>query len=894
MPLQQGARLGGYQIVAMVGAGGMGEVYRARDTRLQRDVALKVLPERTASSAEASARFEREARAVAALSHPNILAVHEFAKADDVSYVVFELLDGSTLRERLAGGPLPVRKAIDYARQVADGLAAAHARGVTHRDIKPDNIFVTHDGRVKILDFGLAQTATPAAPDDGGPATMTQPPLTDAGTILGTVGYMAPEQVRGMTVDARADLFALGAVLYEMCTGQRAFKGTTPADTMSAVLTGDPPDLTVTGRPAPPALERIVRRCLEKVPAERFQSARDLAFALDALSSTSGTTHDVPTDVSRAGRTWWTPAAVIVALAAGIVAGRLLSPSRATSDTMSAAPPLRAEFETTSGAVTSLLISLSPDGRHLVHTAPVPGTGQRQLVVRDLATNDMTVVPESIGAWWGASWSPRSDAIAFLLGRDLVRFNLGDRGTYVLASIGDAVVVASGQETYRGAAWLDDDTIVYASRVEGVRRVSLASGNVTTVVHDPDIDFSAPSAIGTDARYVLALRAMAAGAGTRHVVAIRLSDGQVTEVVANDAAAVYAPPGHLLLPRPNGLYAAPFDVDRLAVTGDPVFLTDPIVSYAGTGVSTLAVSQAGVIAFLPGGDALLQFEWLDATGRSLGFVEPSGFYGAFSLSPDGTRIVARYLTTRVGRSTPGVRTIDVARGVVSPVATPPGAVSDPIWTADGARILYRRDASLLVQSPYSTTHEVVRDEIVYPDALSRDGRWLLGGVPRTAERGFGLFVMPADGTGERQTIADGAFSVDEASFSPDARWISYHSDATGRQEVYVAPFPLTDERWQISPDGGVQARWSADGRILYYLDLTGRLMRVSMPATGPRDAGRPDPLFDMQIGIPSSSLEQYAVHGDRFLVLRRAADAPPQMIAVLSNWTGLLEARSGR
>ena len=280
MALAPGTHHGGYEIVALLGAGGMGEVYRARDTRLNRDVALKVLPPLTAGSPQAFARFEREAQAVAALSHPNILAVHDFGRTDTASYVVFELLEGASLRQRLEAGPLPVRKAIDYARQVADGLAAAHSKGIAHRDIKPDNLFVTDDGRVKILDFGLAQTAPAGSAVTE--QTVTQAPITDAGTVLGTVGYMAPEQVRGQAVDHRADLFALGCVLYEMCTGQRAFKGATPADTITAVLSSDPPELTLSGQSTPPALDRIVRRCLEKEPTERFQSARDLSFALDA------------------------------------------------------------------------------------------------------------------------------------------------------------------------------------------------------------------------------------------------------------------------------------------------------------------------------------------------------------------------------------------------------------------------------------------------------------------------------------------------------------------------------------------------------------------------------------------------------------------------------------
>ena len=375
MSLAAGTRLGPYEVVSPVGAGGMGEVYRARDSRLNRDVALKVLPARTTDDPASYTRFEREAQAVAALSHPNILAVHDFGRADAIAYVVFELLEGTTLRERLSDGPLPLRKAIDYARQVADGLAAAHARGITHRDIKPDNLFVTDEGRVKILDFGLAQTSELAGDAEDLGQTMARGPLTGVGTVLGTIGYMAPEQVRGHAVDARADLFALGAVLFEMCTGLRAFRGPTAADTLSAVLSSDPPELTLPGQPTPPALDRIVRRCLEKQPTERFQSARDLSFALDALSSLSGSGQCSSPETVAPSRRSWAPMAtvLVVALGAGLLSGRLLWPTAPTVDTLAEAPLLRLEFEASTDTVPSLPIALSPDGRWLVFTEGVPG-----------------------------------------------------------------------------------------------------------------------------------------------------------------------------------------------------------------------------------------------------------------------------------------------------------------------------------------------------------------------------------------------------------------------------------------------------------------------------------------------------------------------------------------
>ena len=372
MSLAAGARLDGYQIIGLLGAGGMGEVYRALDTRLGREVALKILPPSMAGDPAAYGRFEREAQAVAALSHPNILAVHDVGRTDVATYAVFELLEGASLRDRLAQGPLPVRKAIDYARQVADGLAAAHARGITHRDIKPDNLFLTEDGRVKILDFGLAQAAPPAGAGETVTGATAAPTITAAGTVLGTVGYMAPEQVRGQTLDHRADLFALGATLYEMCAGRRAFKGETAADTLAAVLSSDPPELSLSGQTVPPALERIIRRCLEKERTERFQSARDLSFALDALSTLSGSGSIAP-EPARRSRGWWPIAATaIAALGLGVVGGRAW-PSR-TPDAPPA-PSLRAEIAMATGRGSSR-IRLFPDGRFMLTSELPPGASR--------------------------------------------------------------------------------------------------------------------------------------------------------------------------------------------------------------------------------------------------------------------------------------------------------------------------------------------------------------------------------------------------------------------------------------------------------------------------------------------------------------------------------------
>ena len=883
MPLSPGERLNGYEIVALLGAGGMGEVYRALDTRLRRDVALKVLPERLAADEAAFERFGREARAVAALSHPNILAVFDVGQSGSTHYVVFELLEGASLRERLEQGPLPIRKAVDYARQAADGLAAAHGRGIIHRDIKPDNLFVTDDGRVKILDFGLAQSTAAAHASDA-TTGVTHTPLTGAGTVLGTVGYMAPEQVRGQAVDHRTDLFALGATLFEMCTGTRAFKGATAADTMSAVLSSDPPEFTVAGH-TPPALDRIVRRCLEKQPAERFQSARDLAFALESLSHLSAPASGPAAAVAdagmpRHGRAMHSAVIGAVALALGVGAGALLWRGREAAPPPQA-PPLRAEFFSTVSLNTSMILALSPDGRWLAYSDVAVDTGVRNVFVRDVATGVSAMVDKSDDGY-PVTWSPKSDALLFMWhGRELRQFLVADRTSSTIVAFRDA---------FRGAAWLDDGTIVTALSGEAALvRVARNDGALTPIVRGDNSSLSIVTSVGRRSDVVLAIRSerLPNAPPKREVVAIRLADGQITPVMDSPSGVVVAG-GYLLQARTGGLFGLPFDTKRLRVTGEAIRLSTEPIWDPPSGVTSLAANDVGLLAFRPETPKPLQFEWLDRAGRSLGTVGPPDLYGAFDLSPDGARMVAR-LPPAQEHPLGALRLFDIARGVVSPIATPPGFVSDPVWTADGSRVLYRLGATVMRQSPYAAEAEKVLDAPWYPDAVTSDGRWLLAG--RSDSGGFSLYAVPLDGKGEPLAIDTGS-TADEAEFSPDQKLVAYHSSRTGRAEVYLTPFPPTGERWQVSPDGGVQPHWSADGRWLYYASLTGELMRVQVSSALPQRTGRPEAVFDLGTGPPSTTIEQYALAGDRVLVLRQAKDSPRETVAIVSNWTSLLPAAS--
>jgi hypothetical protein len=419
-----------------------------------------------------------------------------------------------------------------------------------------------------------------------------------------------------------------------------------------------------------------------------------------------------------------------------------------------------------------------------------------------------------------------------------------------------------------------------------VQRRNLRGDPPVVVVQNPgDVTLALPRRIGRRTDYVLALRNTAAGALNRQTVLIRLSDGQVTSLVDTVASSVPAP-GYLLSPQPRGLVAIPFDAERLMLTGAPILMPEAAEWDPPSGLAALAASDTGVLAYSRAVERPVQFEWLSATGQSLGVIGAADFYGAFALSPDGSRIVARLIP---GEKHPlgALRLIDIARNLTSPIVTPDALVSDPIWTVDGTRVVYRSGTSIVRQSPFSTVTEKVIDGIFYPDAFSRDGRWMLLGRADTAGA-FALVAMPTDGSGPMVDVSADASASDEGSFSPDGRLVAYHSGRTGRSEIYLSPFPPTGERWQVSPDGGLQARWSADGRSLHYLDLTGKLVRVAIDADTPGRIGRPEVRFDLHIGRPSAIIEQYALHGDRVLVLRPPQVAAPLTVTVVSNWTETL------
>jgi len=872
MNLASGSRLGPYEIVAPIAAGGMGEVYRARDPRLQREVAIKILPPLLAADPAAHDRFEREVRAVGALSHPSIIAIYDIGIAGDVAYAVMELLEGRTLREALAAAPLSARKAIELGLQLAHGMAAAHARGIVHRDLKPENLFVCSDGRLKILDFGLAYAA-PAA--DTLAAVDVTRANTAAGTIVGTVGYMAPEQIRGMAVDARTDIFAIGAVLFEMLSGVRAFSGTTGADVMSAVLQSDPPEMRESRADVPPALDRIVRRCLEKSPEERFQSARDLAFALEAIST--GTGVRMAADAATASRVRWRSVAAVIAVIAIVAIVVALLPGRSANGPAEMTP---VRFTIPSPIGQPPWVAVSPDGRTIAWSAADAADNSLVLWTRRLDVADAVPLP-----WYG-----RGNAAG--------RAEWTADGRLIIASMTGIFVfdVATGAERRLYAATPEDlkgplrgvsaSTDVLCVGVRNILvKVAPESGRavaLTSLDAARHVWHGFPRELPDGRILYIARRKDAAGFDT--IVARR--DGTTAGELAlpSTASRVFVDPaGAVLFAQNNTLVAQSVDWASLTVIGPPVPVAADVM-IDGLGNVSASVSPSGVLAYRAAILATVQFEWVDRGGKSLGPTGPPDTFTNFDLSPDGSTIAVTRREARGNR----LWMIDTVRSVAMPSETPGGPPSDPTWSPDGRLLAFRRGNVTVVRAPFGGAERTIADYAGFPDSWTSDGRYLALG--RATGSSYELWAVRVDGAGREEIpLATGLPLADEARFSPDNRWVVYHAalERGAPPQVFAIPFPPTGERWQLSTSGGAQPRWRPDGREIFYLDPQGQLMSVDVASGDPRRAARPVPLFRTTLDV-SSANDQYtpASDGRRFLIRRpvsgTAVDQAP--VHVLVNW----------
>ncbi len=899
MSLTGGSRIGPYEIVGAIGAGGMGEVYRARDARLKRDVAIKILPDAFARNADRVARFQREAEVLASLNHPNIAHIYGLEQAGEIRALVLEFVDGPTLAERIAQGPIPLDEALPIAKQIAEALDAAHERGIIHRDLKPANIKLRPDGAVKVLDFGLAKALDPDAgsreldPAYSHSPTLTTPAATRMGVIMGTAAYMSPEQAKGKSIDKRTDIWAFGCVLYEMLTGTRAFKGDEVSDVLARILERDP-DFSALPSTTPPTIRRLLRRSLEKDRKRRLPDIGVACLEIDeALASPAE-----PLVASTAERRnlGWRSALGAALLAAGVVAI-----AAAIYVRRSATEPLVTRLEvSTPGTSYPFQFALSPDGRRLVFVTGA--TGPALLAVRSLDQVGVQILAGTEGAAY-PFWAPDSRTIGFAAGGKLKRVDLS----------GGAPQAIADAPAFRGGTWNNEGVIVFApANISGLVRVSATGGTPVEVTHfapGPQPSSHRWPQFLPDGRHVLFLVGGGALAPTHGIYVASLDGGEPTRIVAAELNAMYAPPGYLLRVSQGVLVAQRFDTARATVSGDPFPVAQAVGQNDGQGRSAFSVSAAGILAHRSGAavGGRRQLVWADRAGKVLGTVGQPDENSPTSpaLAPDDRRVA----NGRVVQGNSDIWLIDIGRNVATRFTFDPAPEFSPVWSPDGTRVVFRStrngSSDLFIKPANGATDEqplLVTPQGKTPLDWSRDGRFLLyaNQDPKTQSDLWVLPLAPSAGAAEVRKpfpVVQTAFDETQGQFSPDGHWLAYTSNESGRDEIYVRPFPESGGKWQVSTAGGSQPRWRPDGKELFYVAADGHLMAVPIRATPDGravDAGTPLALFPTRLasgtaislsGFQSRAL--YAVARDgRFLmnvnVDTGVADVSP--LTVVLNW----------
>ena len=881
-----------YQILSVLGVGGMGEVYRARDTRLDRAVAIKVLPASFTSDPDRLRRFEIEAKAIGALNHPNILTIHDTGAHQGAPYIVTELLEGTELKELLDDGPLPLRQALDYARQIAQGLSAAHEKGITHRDLKPANLFVTTDGRVKILDFGLAKLKPVKLVGGADTETMIQTPRTEPGVVMGTVGYMSPEQVRGQAADHRSDIFSFGIILYEMLTGRRAFQGDTFAEVMAAIVKEDPLDISAANPLIPAPLERVTRHCLEKRPEQRFQTASDLSFAIEAVAAFSDSQQQLvlkaapESEIEKAGTTifkrerfaWL---AVSLLLAAALISTMLFlrkppQESRVTRLSI----PLPKDTGTLSSQAPDL--ALSPDGGRLVFSASTGKT--RQLWLRELDSFTTQPLAGTDGAD-SPFWSPDGNYIAFFADNKLKKIDTRSSVIEIICPAGAG----------RGGDWSRNGVILFcAGDGAALSRVKAEGGKPEVVTelnaalgetnHDypsflPDGEHYLFHLFGKDNHgiYVGSL------SSKDHKMLIPLSPD-----AANATRAVWSASGFIVYAlNRNTLLARAFDPDRLELTGEPFRIAENvIVSLTGNARFTTAVNgTSSILAYLQNKEMdVAQLTWIDRSGKRLGEAGTAEPWTSFALSPDDRSVaLIRNEPNRLN----SLWQLNLAQGTTTRFVTDTDSANFfPVWSPDGEQLAFasaRNSAlNLYLKRTTGTSPEERLLETrfqTYPLSWSPDGKFLIYamGDPQTRTD---IWSLPLAGERKPQPLLQTKSDERGAKVSPDGNWLVYVSDETGVAEVYVTTFPQPGRSWRISKSGGNNPCWRADGKELFFLSGK-QLMAASVNNGGTEfQAGAPHPLFEIE-GINYSPSKD----GQRFLTSVVTERAPTPPINVALNWT---------
>jgi Tol biopolymer transport system component/predicted Ser/Thr protein kinase len=882
VPLAAGTKLGPYEIASAIGAGGMGEVYRARDTRLNRTVAIKVLPTHLTDRPDLKARFEREAQTLASLSHPHICPVFDVGRQGGTDYIVMEFVEGHTLADRLRRGALLPDATLRIAIEIADALDSAHRQGIVHRDLKPGNIMLTKSG-AKLLDFGLAKLAVDPSAVAAASTLAGNAALTAEGAILGTMQYMAPEQLEGKEADSRTDIFAFGSIVHEMITGKKTFEGASQASLIAAILDRDPPPMSADQPLTPALLDRVIRKCLAKNPERRWQAAGDLRDELAWIAE--GTQIGEGAPHHRTGRSpwllWmWAIAATGLAAAALLVIG-VRSPQAPE-------PTEQVRFNVMAPNLPNpRYVTISPDGRWIAFPAST-ATRATALFVRPIDSTSATELPGTEGAV-APFWSPDSRYIAFFAGGSIKK----------VAVSGGPVqkVCGTGSDRISGT-WNGAGTIIFAAG-GALQRVSAAGGEPVRIgALDESRQETAhlhPSFL-PDGNHYLYL-AWSTQQANRAIYVGSLDSTHAIRLFESQSKAAYAMPGYLLFQRGGALLAQPFDAQKIALTGGVARVADEIAYDLLGGEAAFAISDNERLVYYAGGGPAIrrEFTWFTRNGTREGTAGTAALFTSnFDLSPDGTRIAVAQRNAQ--NSQYDIWVTDWARNTPTRFTFDPalGANGNVVWSPDGLRIAFsserRGNRDIFARSVTDGTETTLlatsNDE--WPEDWSKNGEYLAYGV-NSGTTAFGdLYALPLFGDRKPIPVAQSPFAEDEPRFSYDGKWLAYNSNESGTAQVYVVAFPGIDQKRQLSLSGGVQPRWRRDGKELYYLAPDGNMMAVEFPpAIG---SAAPRALFNTGLD-PDQARDQYALtpDGQRFLIQLPAQDGPAMPVTVVTNWTAALK-----
>ncbi len=895
-------KLAHYHIQEKLGAGGMGEVYRARDTKLGRDVAIKLLPDAFSRDPERLARFEREAQLLAALNHPNIAAIYGIEESDGTRFLVLELVPGETLAARIAAGPLPLEETITLALQIAEALEVAHERGIVHRDLKPANLKITPEGKLKVLDFGLAKdfAAASSSSDLSQSPTLTALPAgTRAGVVLGTAAYMSPEQARGKPLDRRTDIWSFGCVLYEALSGRQAFSGETASDTMAAILRAEP-DWSALPPSIPTQILALLRRCLEKDPRRRLRDIGDARFELEeslhakpsGAAGTAVSAVDAALIAAALKRARWRKAVPwSVAALMTLVAIGAYWMARHAAPTFPANQQIRFTHIIPPSPTPSFwdlpTVALSPDGTRVVYVQAEGNT--TRLMVRALDKLEATPVANTAGAQ-GPFFSPDGQWIGYFAGGKLMK-------TSVNGGVPSAICDAS---TSRGGAWGEDGSIVFAPTPGSpIMRVSSTGGTPQPVTSldtaKGENSHRWPKFLPGGKAILFAIKTVKSATFDDAQIAVQELKGGEHRVVAEGGSdARYIPSGHLVYARAGSLQAMPFDLKELKATGPAATILEGVVWAQGTGGAQFSISGSGNLAYVAGGvkGQTQTIVWVDRKGTMRPTVIPQRPFFAFSLSPDGKRIAAS-----IGAANDDVWISDIARGTLTRLTAETGNNDEPFWTPDGKRVVFysdRNNAQSLFwkltdgTGPEEELLRVPGSHEVHASSFSPDGKWLVYTDVDPAT-GRDLWLLPVTGERKPQVFLRTPFNEQEGVISPDGKWISYTSNESGRDEVYVQPFPGPGGKVQVSTEGGEAAQWAHNGRELFYHNGS-KMMVAAFTAAQGFTPQIPKLLFE---GNSMESLN-YGVAPDdqQFAILRSSEqERTPRQLNVVVNWVEEMKRR---